>query len=57
MKVGGVWLTDQRCQRVFSLLSDKGFQAFVVGGAVRDAALGMVVGDVDFATDAPTTNA
>ena len=52
MKVGGVWLTDPRCQRVFSLLSDKGFQAFVVGGAVRDAALGMVVGDVDFATDA-----
>lgn len=52
MKVGGDWLQNETCQTVFALLKEAGFEAFVVGGAVRDAALGMAVKDVDFATNA-----
>lgn len=50
VKVSGDWLDAAACQRVFALLAEH--QVFVVGGAVRDAALGEPVGDVDFATDA-----
>lgn len=52
MKVEGPWLRDPACQKVFTILQDGGFEAFVVGGAVRDAAMGLPVGDVDFATNA-----
>jgi len=50
VKVSGTWL-DQ-AQPVFELLSQAGFQAWIVGGCVRDALLDRPVGDVDFATQA-----
>ena len=39
-------------RRVTSTLQDKGFAAYVVGGAVRDLLLGLVPKDFDIATDA-----
>lgn len=50
--IGGAWLADTRTQTVLALLSDAGHQAFVVGGCVRNALLGVAVTDVDIATDA-----
>lgn len=38
--------------KVLSTLTGAGYQAFLVGGAVRDAALGISVKDFDVATDA-----
>lgn len=52
MKINADWLTASHTQRVFSLLTEAGFQAFVVGGAVRNTLLDMAVSDLDFATDA-----
>lgn len=46
------WLKSAATQRVFSLLSDAGFQVFAVGGCVRDALLGKGVSDIDISTDA-----
>jgi poly(A) polymerase len=39
--------------KVCEVLRDAGFQAYVVGGAVRDLLLGIVPKDYDIATDAP----
>jgi poly(A) polymerase len=50
MKLGGDWLLAAK--PVLDLLQDAGFQAFAVGGCVRNAALGEPVADVDIATDA-----
>lgn len=50
--IGGPWLRNARTQAVLALLSDAGHQAFVVGGCVRNALLGVAVTDVDVATDA-----
>ncbi len=52
MKVSGPWLEASACQGVLALLEAGGHQAYVVGGAVRDAVLSRDVGDVDIATDA-----
>ncbi|MCA8867146.1 MAG: CCA tRNA nucleotidyltransferase [Rhodobacteraceae bacterium] len=52
MKVSGAWLHDPAAQAVFALLEGGGFQAFAVGGCVRNEILGMPVQDVDFATNA-----
>jgi len=38
--------------RVFDALETAGHKVYVVGGAVRDAALGRAIGDIDLATDA-----
>ncbi len=43
------WLADSATQRVFSLLHEGGFQARVVGGAVRNTLLGLPISDIDFA--------
>ncbi len=51
-QVSGEWLTRPATQAVFSLLLGGGFQAFAVGGSVRNDLLGFAVADVDFATDA-----
>ncbi|MBT9491196.1 MAG: polynucleotide adenylyltransferase PcnB [Paucibacter sp.] len=45
-------LLDERAVRVVQTLSDAGFEAFIVGGAVRDLLLGMRPKDFDVATDA-----
>lgn len=52
MQVTGHWLTDADTQRVMAVLNDAGFQAYAVGGCVRNALLGAPIADVDIATDA-----
>jgi poly(A) polymerase len=52
MRVAGEWLAHPGTQAVLGLLSRAGHQALAVGGCVRDAVLGVPVGDVDIATDA-----
>ena len=47
-----LWLRCEATQRVLSLLEHGGFEARVVGGAVRNALLGKPVKDVDIATTA-----
>jgi poly(A) polymerase len=44
------WLTDPAVQRVFSLLNADGGEGRIVGGAVRNALMGLPISDVDFAT-------
>ncbi len=46
------WLTDGPVARVLCLLNTNGEEARVVGGAVRNALLGLPVGEVDIATTA-----
>jgi len=53
MKVTGDWLTRPATQTVLQMLEAGEFQAFVVGGCVRNALMGVAVGDVDIATAAP----
>ena len=53
MKVSGDWLTRPATQTVLQMLEAGEFQAFVVGGCVRNALMGVAVGDVDIATAAP----
>ena len=43
---------SQSCLRVLYTLNDAGYQAFIVGGAVRDLLLGKQPKDFDVATDA-----
>ncbi|MGR3502133.1 CCA tRNA nucleotidyltransferase [Pseudaestuariivita sp.] len=52
MRVTGDWLSARHVQRVLALLEDGGHQALLVGGCVRDALMGLPVGDIDIATDA-----
>lgn len=47
------WLSAAGPQRILALLADGGFEARVVGGAVRNALMGLPVKDVDIATTAP----
>jgi tRNA nucleotidyltransferase/poly(A) polymerase len=46
------WLTSGPASRVLKLLNGGGEEARVVGGAVRNALLGVPIGDVDIATTA-----
>lgn len=46
------WLTSGGTARVLKLLNGDGEEARVVGGAVRNALLGLVPGDIDIATTA-----
>lgn len=52
MKLTGTWLSATGAQAVFALLARAGFQAFAVGGCVRNSIMGAAVQDVDIATDA-----
>ncbi len=47
------WLKSPAVTRVFTALNQEGFEARVVGGAVRNSLLGRPVSDIDFATTAP----
>jgi tRNA nucleotidyltransferase/poly(A) polymerase len=49
---GAHWLAAPAVRRVFALLSGDGEEARVVGGAVRNALMGLPVIDVDFGTTA-----
>ncbi|MBL9048643.1 MAG: CCA tRNA nucleotidyltransferase [Tabrizicola sp.] len=53
MKVSGDWLDHPGTQAVCAALQAAGFRALFVGGCVRNAVLGVPVGDVDLTTDAP----
>ncbi len=46
------WLKRRETGRVFAALSGTGIETRAVGGAVRDALLGLPVTDIDFATTA-----
>ena len=45
-------LVDERAVRVVNTLADGGYEAYIVGGAVRDLLLGMRPKDFDVATNA-----
>src|ERR1700741_438050 len=45
-------LVDERARNVVTTLQDAGFEAYIVGGAVRDLLLGMRPKDFDVATNA-----
>ncbi len=46
------WLQDEAAQTVCRLLTDAGYQAWFVGGCVRNELLGSPVADLDLTTDA-----
>jgi poly(A) polymerase len=52
MKLVGNWLMGKGLQQVLGLLTDAGYQGFLVGGCVRNALLDQPVADIDIATDA-----
>ena len=52
MMVSGDWLTRPATQALCAALQAGGHRVFFVGGCVRNALLGEVVGDLDLATDA-----
>jgi poly(A) polymerase len=52
MRIEGDWIGAKGTQAVLAMLSDAGYQAWLVGGCVRDALLGRPVADIDIATDA-----
>jgi len=52
MKLSGNWITAPATQAVCAALTEAGHQALFVGGCVRNALLGVPVGDIDIATDA-----
>ena len=49
---GQPWLGAPAVRRVFATLSSEGADARIVGGAVRNALMGVPVADIDFATTA-----
>jgi tRNA nucleotidyltransferase/poly(A) polymerase len=46
------WLAAEPVRRVFAALTAEGAEARIIGGAVRNALMGLPVGDIDFATTA-----
>lgn len=52
MMISGDWLNTPATQAVFSMLTQSGHQAYLVGGCVRNALLGEPVSDLDISTDA-----
>ena len=52
MRLTAEWLTHPASQAVCKALTDGGFQAYFVGGCVRNALLGQPVSDLDISTDA-----
>ncbi len=49
---GAAWLAAPAVRRVFAVLTGGGEEARVVGGAVRNALMGLPVGEIDFGTTA-----
>ena len=46
------WLFEPGLQRLMAVLTKGGHRALVVGGAVRNAVMGLAPGDIDISTDA-----
>lgn len=47
------WFQDPTLQRVLAMLNDSDGEARIAGGAVRNALMGLAVGDIDIATTLP----
>mgnify|MGYP000099907315 CR=1 FL=1 len=52
MTIDGAWIKTAATQAVFSALESAGYEAFFVGGCVRNALMGIEVDDLDIATNA-----
>lgn len=52
MKIDADWLHKPASRAVTGMLTDAGYQAYYVGGCVRNALVGMPVSDLDLSTDA-----
>lgn len=52
MKLSGDWLEHPATQAVCAMLVEAGYQAWFVGGCVRNALIGAPVDDIDICTDA-----
>ena len=52
MQLTGDWITAPGVQRVLGLLAHCGYQAYLVGGCVRNAVINQPIADIDMATDA-----
>ncbi|WP_237059121.1 CCA tRNA nucleotidyltransferase [Loktanella sp. M215] len=52
MKIAPDWLADPAAQRVCAMLTKAGYQAWFVGGCVRNALIDAAASDLDITTDA-----
>lgn len=52
MKITDDWIKDPSLQRVLACLTAGDHRAYLVGGCVRNALMGLPVADIDIATDA-----
>ena len=52
MKLSGDWFQNEATQAVFAMLNDAGYEAYMVGGCVRNALIGAPVSDIDISTNA-----
>ncbi|MEL6681105.1 MAG: CCA tRNA nucleotidyltransferase [Pseudomonadota bacterium] len=52
MRLEAEWISSQASQKICRLLTNAGYQAWFVGGCVRNAILGEPVADLDISTDA-----
>ena len=52
MTINGAWIKTAATQAVFSALESAGYEAFFVGGCVRNALMEIEVDDLDIATNA-----
>lgn len=52
-RISPEWLGSVPARRVCAVLTDAGYQAWFVGGCVRNTLLGEPVADLDLSTDAP----
>ena len=52
-RISPEWLGSVAARRVCAVLTDAGYQAWFVGGCVRNTLLGEPVADLDLSTDAP----
>ncbi|MCW1955895.1 CCA tRNA nucleotidyltransferase [uncultured Lentibacter sp.] len=51
-QVSGIWLEDKAAQALLGALDAEGYEAYFVGGCVRNALLHLPVKDIDIATNA-----
>lgn len=51
-RITGKWVADPGAQAVCAMLNGAGYQAYFVGGCVRNELLGAPISDIDIATDA-----
>ena len=51
-RITSEWLKDPKAQAVCTVLNSAGYQAYFVGGCVRNDLLGAAISDIDLATDA-----